>query len=57
MDAGAWALAATAEAIAKAPPRQPLTYVDDAVSLEPVVARANELAGRAVLELGAASPA
>lgn len=53
MEAGAWALAAMAEALGRAPPRAGLSYIDDAVKLEPLVRRVNEVAGREVLTLSA----
>lgn len=52
MDAGAWALAAMAEAVGRAPPEAGLSFIDDTVRLEPLVKRVNEVAGRVVLALG-----
>lgn len=49
MEAGAWALAAMAEAVVASPPRPGLSFIDDAVTLEAVVRRVNEVAARAVL--------
>jgi len=51
MEGGAWALAAMAEAVGRTPPKPGLSFIDDAVRLEPLLERVNEVAGRAVLEL------
>jgi hypothetical protein len=51
MEAGAWAIAAMAEAVGLTPPAPGLSCIDDVVRLEPLVARVNALAGRPVLEL------
>ena len=51
MDAGAWALAAMAEAVGRAPPEAGLSFIDDTVRLEALVKRVNEVAGRVVLAL------
>lgn len=53
MDAGAWAIAAMAEAVGKTPPPPGLRFIDDVVRLEPLLARVNEVAGQAVYVLGA----
>jgi hypothetical protein len=49
MDAGAWALAAMAEAVGRRRPRAGLCFIDDATTLELVCSRVNEVAGRVVL--------
>lgn len=51
MEAGAWALAAMAEAVGRKPPPPGLSFIDDAIRVDALVARVNEVAGRAVLEL------
>ncbi len=52
MMAGAWALAASALMLAEQKPaRQGVSFIDDVLTLEPVVARANALAGSPVLLL------
>jgi len=51
MEAGAWALAAMAESIGRAPPRPGLTFIDDDVRLEPLLARIDEVAGHRVFTL------
>ncbi len=48
MEAGAWALAAMAEAVGRTPPSPGLSFIDDAVRLEPLVNRVNEVAREAV---------
>lgn len=48
MEAGAWALAAMAEAVGRTPPKPGLSFIDDAVRLEPLVLRVNEVAREAV---------
>lgn len=61
MDACAWAIAALAEAVGRAPPALGLSFIDDAAQLEPTVTRINEVAGRTVYALepqvSASSPA
>ncbi len=52
MEAGAWALAAMAEAVGRTPPPVGLSFIDDVVRLEPLTKRVNEVAARAVLVLG-----
>ncbi|MBL8950055.1 MAG: hypothetical protein JNK82_04720 [Myxococcaceae bacterium] len=50
MMAGAWALAASAVMLAEQKPaRQGLCFIDDVLALDPVIARANALAGSTVL--------
>ncbi len=56
MDACAWAIAAMAEALGRAPPPSGLCFIDDALALEPTLARIAEVAGRPVYVLSAASP-
>ncbi len=53
MEAGGVALAAMVEAIARAPGPTGLRYIDDACALEPIVARANALAGAPLVTLTA----
>ena len=55
MWAGAWALAALAEA-ALAGTKGGVQFIDDVARLEPTVARANQLAGKTVLEVTAPCP-
>ena len=49
MEAGGYALAAMAEAIAAKNDWSGVKFIDDVTQLEPMIARANELAGRTVL--------
>lgn len=51
MEAAGYALAAMVEQVNAAPAWTGARFIDDVTSLEPVVARANALAGRAVLTL------
>lgn len=53
MDAGGFALAAMAEAVAAKADWAGARFIDDVTSLEPIVARTNELADTALLELSA----
>lgn len=56
MWAGAWALAALAEAATTGTStKSGVQFIDDVAVLEPIVARANALAGARVLELTAVS--
>lgn len=45
MEAGAWALAAMAEAVGRTPPAPGLSFIDDVVRLEPLLARVDAVAG------------
>lgn len=54
MAAGAWALAAMAEALAKDPPPPGVRFIDDATALTPMLERANALAGAEVMRVTAA---
>lgn len=51
MEAAAWALAAMAESVAREPPKPGLTFIDDDVRLEPLLARIDEVAGHRVFTL------
>lgn len=53
MEAGGFALAAMAEAVAAKSDWSGVRFIDDVSELEPIIARANELAGSALLELSA----
>jgi hypothetical protein len=51
MDAAAWLLAAMAEAVLRAADWRGVRFVDELCALEPIVARADALAGRETLRL------
>ena len=53
MEAGGYALAAMAEKVAASADWSGVKMIDDVTDLEPIIDRANELAGSALLELSA----
>ena len=56
MDAGGFALAAMTEKIATSTDWSGVRFIDDVTELQPIVARANVLAGTSLIELSPSSP-